>query len=221
MQDNTVCVSIGEKTFATIDSVLKQVDFAEIRLDLSSIDGEEIRRLFSCGKPLIATCREGAYGKNQRLERLTAAICAGAAFVDVETEADDDFRATVVALAKQHGCRVIISFHDFEGTPSVAKLEATVEQCRAQGADIVKLVTTACTTADSSKVLSLYSRFPNLSLIAFAMGCKGLITRVACLYLGAPYTYVAISDDRTVASGQISLVRMKNIMDNLNNNCVI
>ena len=221
MQQNTVCVSIGEKTFAAIDSVLKRVDFAEIRLDLTSIDSDEIRLLFACGKPLIATCRQGVYGRNERLERLATAIRAGAAFVDVETEADDDFRATLAALAKQHGCQIIISFHDFEKTPPVSELAETVERCRAQGADIVKLVTTASTAADSANVLSLYSLFPDLSLIAFAMGAKGLITRVACLSLGAPYTYAAISDEQTVANGQISLVRMKNIIDNLNNNSVL
>jgi 3-dehydroquinate dehydratase-1 len=90
-----------------------------------------------------------------------------------------------------------------------------VETCKKQGADVVKLVTTAENKSDAARVLSLYDRYPDTNLLAFAMGEAGLITRVACVFLGAPYTYAAISDDKPLANGQISVEKIQNVMNNL------
>jgi 3-dehydroquinate dehydratase-1/3-dehydroquinate dehydratase/shikimate dehydrogenase len=215
IQSDTVCVSIGEQTYSGIVTALERVDFAEIRLDVSRIAKSEIRAIFSSGKQLVATCREGVYGRDERLDRLVEAISAGAAFVDVETEADDDFRKTISKYARANNCKIIVSYHNFESTPSLAEMCNIVETCRKQDADIVKLVATARNQSDAARVMSLYAGDFGASLVAFAMGDAGLITRVACVFLGAPYTYAAISDDKPLAEGQISVEKIKNIMNTL------
>jgi 3-dehydroquinate dehydratase type I len=215
IQCDTVCVSIGEQTYSAIITALEHIDFAEIRLDVSRIATSEIREVFSSGKQLVATCREGVYDRNERLDRLVEAICAGATFVDVETEADDDFKKTISRYARSNNCKTIVSYHNFECTPSFAEMCNIIETCRKQDADIVKLVTTARNQSDAARVMSLYGDGFGANLVAFAMGEAGLITRVACVFLGAPYTYAAISDDKPLAGGQISVEKIRTIMNTL------
>jgi 3-dehydroquinate dehydratase type I len=215
MQFDSICVSIGEQTYSGVIAALEKAGFAEIRLDVSRITSSEIRTVFSSGKQLVATCREGFYDRNERLDRLVEAVRAGAAFVDVETEADEDFRQTIAKQAKLNGCKLIVSYHNFAETPSLSEMCKVVDTCKKQGAELVKLVTTAKNKYDASRVLSLYDKYPGTNLVAFAMGAAGLITRAACVFLGAPYTYAAISDDKPLANGQISVEKLRNVMNNL------
>jgi 3-dehydroquinate dehydratase type I len=215
IQFDSICVSIGEQSYSRVVAALENIDFAEIRMDISRITSSEIQAIFSSKKRLIATCREGFYDRDERITRLVEAIRSGAALVDVETESDDDFRQTIALQARLNKCKIIVSYHNFEKTPSLLEMSHIVETCKQQGADVVKLVTTAKNKSDAARVLSLYDKYPDENLIAFAMGSAGLITRVACVFLGAPYTYAAISDDKPLADGQISVEKIKNVMNNL------
>ena len=61
MKSNSICTSIGEKTYQQIVDALQEIDFAEIRIDIAEINLNEIKKLFSSNKKLVATCREGFY----------------------------------------------------------------------------------------------------------------------------------------------------------------
>ena len=75
----------------------------------------------------------------------------------------------------------------------------------------VKIVTSAKTINDSSKVLSLYNNSSKTNLIAFAMGDYGRMSRILCLYLGSPFTYVSLG--KPIAPGQFSLEQVKKILN--------
>lgn len=213
MQPYSICTTIGEKTYDEIMNVLNKVSFAEIRLDLNEISDSEIESVFGTGKKLIATCREGCYTKNQRLARLTKAMRSGAQYVDIETESDENYINMLSLEAKKNKCKIIISYHNFDETLSFDELVNIVETCKNQGADIVKLVTTARNKADAARVLSLYDKYTHGDLVAFAMGDDGVITRAACIFLGSPYTYASVSDDKQVANGQVSVKRMNELIN--------
>jgi 3-dehydroquinate dehydratase type I len=87
--------------------------------------------------------------------------------------------------------KLIISFHDYDGTPSVTtNSEGIIRKARLMGADIVKIATLANSPTDSAVVLKpLYSN--NNDLIAFCMGKEGIITRIAAPLLGAEFTFAA------------------------------
>ncbi len=207
-----ICVSIQNKNCEEIVSLLSRVEMAEIRLDRCLLSEEEIEEVFSGDTPTIATCRiGGAVTAETARRRLSAAIKAGASFVDVEIEAPKSLATTLRTLAREYGTRYIRSWHDFEGTPSVEALKAMVEKCLYHGAELVKIVTTAHSQADAVRVLSLYEetlwadadRRPSRgSLIAFAMGGEGRASRKDCLALGAPYTYAALTPEEATAPGQ-------------------
>ncbi len=186
----------------------------ELRLDLMQMQPAQIQALLQHNIPTVVTCREGKYSQNERITLLKHAIEHGAAYVDIEVESEENYRKELVNFAKQKGCKVIISYHNFEATPSIAELKQTIAECRNMGADVVKLITTACSEQDSARVLSLYET--EKDLIAFAMGEAGKITRFACLYLGAPFTYASSGLGKEAAPGQITASNMEEIEKRMN-----
>ena len=54
-----ICVSIAEKDLEKCIESLEKVEMAEIRIDLAEFNNDEIRKVFSLRKKLIATCRPG------------------------------------------------------------------------------------------------------------------------------------------------------------------
>jgi len=105
---------------------------------------------------------------------------------------------------------VLVSWHDFKKTPDVSSLKKMFKQMR-KFSKHIKIVTSAKTQNDSSNILSLYNNSAKTNLIAFAMGDYGKMSRILCLYLGAPFTYVSLG--KPVAPGQFSLDQIKRIVD--------
>ena len=75
----------------------------------------------------------------------------------------------------------------------------------------LKVVTTAKKIDDSTRMLELYAKKGENTLISFAMGDLGRISRILCLYLGSPYTYVSLG--KAVAPGQFSIGEIKRIIN--------
>ena len=44
----------------------------------------------------------------------------------------------------------------------------------------------------ATRMLELYNKRGKNNLISFSMGDLGRISRILCLYLGSPYTYVSL-----------------------------
>ncbi len=226
-----ICTSLQHKNLDALFEALETTEMAEIRLDRCPLSPDDIEGLFgSSDVPLVATCRiaevladlqraDGipdtekgrreqqirAYDITER--RLTKAVEAGAAYLDLEIEAPAPMSKRLRKAALENGTIVIRSYHDFTGTPSREKLAETISQCREFGAEVVKIVTTAQCEADVQTVLSLYEDFDRL--IAFCMGEAGRQSRLDCLAKGAPYTYAAFTEDEATAPGQWTTASME------------
>jgi len=92
---------------------------------------------------------------------------------------------------------ILVSWHDFHKTPNLSSLNKMLKQMR-KFSKFVKIVTSAKSSNDASRILSLYSRSAKTNLIAFAMGNEGRISRILCLHLGSPFTYVQLLQDSLV-----------------------
>ena len=185
---------------------------AEIRLDRCPLSEDDITELFSSSDtPLVATCRvspEGDITWEEAEKRLTAAIEAGAAFVDLEIEAPKEMGKRLRRECSEYGTVMIRSAHFFDGTPTLEVLQATAGKCRRFGGEIVKIATMANDAKDAERVLSLYdSEIPG-RLIAFAMGVHGRMSRLTCLAKGAPFSYAALTEEEAAAPGQWSYDKM-------------
>ncbi len=119
-----ICVSIGEKSWKKVLEILKDIEFAEIRLDcIEGLNVEVVNKLFSQkGKRLIATYRTGKEKIAFKRDCLIAAIKAGAEFVDLEVELDHKIREEIACFARRKGCKIILSYHNYEYKPPLYSL---------------------------------------------------------------------------------------------------
>lgn len=221
-----ICVSVQEKTLQGCLAVLKDSPMAELRADLCQLSIGELEQAVASHPNLLITCRIANSSESFAREQLTAALRRGARYVDVEIEAPESFLAEIRDCAHTNGTRLIVSYHDFDGTPSLEELRRTAAQCREKGADIVKIVTTAHTITDAVRTLKLYEtdewKNPGApALVAFSMGDAGRFSRYLCLHLGAPYTYVSYGCGQTTdpslcgaptAPGQYTLQEMMHLL---------
>ena len=208
-----ICVSLANTDLLTCLHKAAEYPMVEIRLDLFHFDPEQIALIGQTSNPWIATCRPGKYNERERTVQLAASIRAGASWIDLEYESSPEFKKDLIELARKERCKVIISWHDFEKTPEVQLLDQLITDSRNMGADLVKIVPTVQTSRDAAKILGLYERYQNL--IAFGMGEKGKITRIAAPLLGAPFTYASASDNKAIAPGQIAYHDLINIYSKL------
>ena len=223
-----ICTTIQNKDAGQILAALEQCEMAEIRLDRCELSMKEIDEVFTSDVPLVATCRISELVNNEPAlqdpsltpqsreiramqiaeKRLVRAIEAGARYVDVELEVQKQLSKRLRSAAHENGTVFIRSYHDFNATDSFEALKAIVEKCVYHGADMVKVVTTAHSSEDVERVMSLYdwcskeNVLPSGALIAFCMGDEGRASRVECLAKGAPYSYAALTEDEAAAPGQ-------------------
>ena len=209
-----ICTTIQNRTLEEIIGLLEgsepRIQMAEIRLDRCPLDIKEIESLFSSSDtPLVATCRvvdDGNGTWKEAEEKLTAAVEAGAAFLDLEIEAPKEVGKRLRRACTEYGTTMIRSSHFFAGTPSDDVLRNTVEKCRKFGGEIVKIAAMAKSGEDVARVLGLYSQEQTTQrqaeLIAFSMGETGRASRLECLRLGSPFTYAALNDNEAAAPGQ-------------------
>jgi 3-dehydroquinate dehydratase-1 len=201
-----ICVSLAERNIEKCIESLDKVEMAEIRIDLAEYNNEEIRKLFSLRKKLIATCRPGKIKDEERVEILKIAIESGATYIDIEYEAPESYKNDLIAFAHKHGCDIIISYHNYERTPELEELEQIVDNCYKRGADLAKIATHVNVNRDNSKILSLY-KAPG-RLVAIGMGDLGRISRIVAPFLGAEFTYASLNDKEATATGQISYEKL-------------
>ena len=215
-----ICTTIQNRTLEEIIGLLEgsepRIQMAEIRLDRCPLDIEEIESLFSSSDtPLVATCRvvdDGNGTWEEAEEKLTAAVEAGAAFLDLEIEAPKEVGKRLRRACTEYGTTMIRSSHFFAGTPSDDVLRNTGEKCRKVGGEIVKIAAMAKSGEDVARVLGLYSQEQTsqrqAELIAFSMGETGRASRLECLRLGSPFTYAALNDNEAAAPGQWTYTEM-------------
>jgi 3-dehydroquinate dehydratase-1 len=215
------CVSIAEKTPASTEKklkiALKKSDYVEIRFDF--LKTEQIPKTLETIKKdlkrIVCTLRpktEGGKFSGNEVERIAILklIAEYNPFLlDVEFKTLKKNSALVKYL-KTTKTKLLVSWHDFKKTPNAEELKKRLCEMSKFSSN-VKIVSTAKSMNDSTRMLELYSKKGKNNLISFAMGDFGRISRILCLYLGSPYTYVSLG--KAIAPGQFSVDEVKKIMN--------
>ena len=189
----------------------------EFRLDYlpAPEQGPAVIRKFLTSRPdcaVLATCRRhqnhGRFNGSieDQIRILEAAIDAGARAVDVEIESAENAADRLEAL-RGHA-RLILSYHNYEGTPSP---EAVLRRMLRIPADGYKIVTTARKPSDNSRILGLAKAHPRTPLIVLAMGETGFPTRVLSPSVGGLFTYAAPNASEGTAVGQVCARLMRHL----------
>ena len=215
------CISIGEDTpkkiRAKLKVALKKSDYVEIRLDFLKIEQVPIA-LEIIKKDLnriVCTLRPKTEGgkfsgtEKERISIIKLIAEYNPFLLDIEYNTLKKNKELLKYL-KTTKTKLLVSWHDFKKTPKSIELKNQINQMSKFSSN-VKIVSTAKSTEDATRMLELYNKKGKNNLISFAMGDAGRISRILCLYLGSPYTYVSLG--KAVAPGQFSVDEVNKIIN--------
>ena len=178
------------------DARARGLDVAELRIDrYSAVDDLHVLKHVARFSefPTIATIRtseEGGDWRGNETERLHLfkAVVPEVHGIDIELSSLD-ILPELVEVAKFHRKVVIISNHNFDGTPSSEQLDETAAQAKSLGADYVKLAAMTKSHQDVRTLAAFTLKNAKLGLIVVAMGAHGAVSRVFFPALGSRLTY--------------------------------
>jgi 3-dehydroquinate dehydratase/shikimate dehydrogenase len=204
MTDPELCVTV---TGRTVQAMVRAREAAEADADLVELRLDTMERpdagaaLAGRRRKAIVTCRPLRAGGHfdgsdeDRLRILQEAHALGAEYIDLDFDAPCQ-----PVLAQRQGRGVIMSKHDFTGTPP--GVPGLLEDMRRTGAEIVKLATTTETLSDLIPLLSAATSAHPTILIG--MGASGVASRILAARFRSRWTYAG----EAVAPGQLSARRM-------------
>ena len=208
---------------AQTDVVEFRVDFLDIALDAGKLAalGPKVAAQLN-GKPLIVTFRTKAEGGNKTIADAdygalykTLLKAQFADLIDVEMFRSEAVVRRLVAGAHQVGAFIVMSNHDFSGTPPAAELLARLRRQQELGADVLKL---AMMPRDPSDVLELLratwemaSRYAERPMMTMSMGGTGVVSRLAGEIFGSAMCFGMIG--RASAPGQVDVERLAAVLD--------
>ena len=215
------CISVAEsspnKIKIKLKAALKKSDYTEIRLDFLKM--EQVPSALEIIKKdlnrIICTLRPKTEGgkfsgtENERIAIIKLIAEYNPFLLDIEYNTLKKNKELVKYL-KTTKTKLLVSWHDFKKTPKDAELKNQISQMSKFSSN-VKIVSTAKSTEDATRMLELYSKKGKNNLISFAMGDAGRISRILCLYLGSPYTYVSLG--KAIAPGQFSVDEVNKIIN--------
>jgi 3-dehydroquinate dehydratase-1 len=203
---------VGRTTSAlaaeTATVAARQPDLLEWRIDFFEAlhDSREVvaagtqLRAAAAGIPILLTCRsrrEGgqpiAIGEAQVItlyEALAAARLVDLLDFEMDNAIEDVER--VKALARRHAMPLVLSFHDFQRTPSAEELQARFAQAHRLGADIAKVAVMPRSLEDVHRLLGATlhaSHALPIPVISMAMGGLGAVSRVCGGVFGSALTF--------------------------------
>ena len=192
-------------------------DLFELRLDALRHSLEEVNQAIpKLGARLILTARHPAEGGLGGLDpgtrrALLDRFLAHAAFLDLELQSVKQMKTLIRRAQCQH-VGLILSWHDFHGTPTRRELLRQMKSAAAAGAAIFKIATRTETPADLARLISFFeaTRRP-LPIAAMGMGKLGSASRRHLAQLGSALTYASLGE--ATIEGQPSLSQLRRSRD--------
>ncbi|OMH41162.1 type I 3-dehydroquinate dehydratase [Desulfurobacterium indicum] len=188
-----------------------KIDLIEARIDLlKNLSKENIKRFLDTigdfGFYTVATVRPmwegGKFSKDEEKRLNTIKEVAEhpvVAAIDIELRAEKIIKR-VITYTKSLRKKVIVSFHDFEKTPSSDEILNIASRAKEIGGDIVKCAFKANSIQDVSNTACTMKSI-DMPKIFMLMGDKGSISRVDGFFFGSLLTYTFFGE--SVAPGQI------------------
>ncbi|ADP77904.1 3-dehydroquinate dehydratase, type I [Methanothermus fervidus DSM 2088] len=210
-----ICVPAFEENIDKMLESAKQyieegADIIELRLDaLRNPSVDDIKKLMkNVDFPSIVTnrCRkEGGYFRGKEVDRIKLLSTAAkyADYTDIELSTKDKYRNRVIEVSNKS----IISFHDFEKTPSENKLIKIIKKEKKIG-DIAKVAVMPKNMDDVLTLLKVMNKEKNV--IGIAMGELGKFTRVVAHLFGSPITFA--SGNIKTAPGQLDIKTTRSLI---------
>ena len=212
-----IAATVGDLSPKTVKKIKEcRAHILELRLDeVRKIDAHSISRILKIVKsaklPVICTIRSLKEGGKQFIPaemrlQLFKMVIPEVDGVDVELGSTSILNSVIKFAHKFHKL-VIVSYHNFNLTPTKNKLEGIIKEARRRKADIVKISTLARSVGDILTLGSVTHENRKRNIITLAMGKTGAISRVFLPLIGSLVTYGFV--DRPHAPGQLSVKTLK------------
>ena len=188
------------------------LDAVEVRVDALP-HCPSLREVAALPVPAILTVRrpdEGGAKPVTEEEQLAfyRGLVPAVAAVDIEVRATKRL-LPVLETVRSEKKALIISFHDFESTPSLARLRALSARARSEGADIVKIAAKTETPMEVARLLVLLQEAPG-PLAVMGMGALGRASRLLFAKAGSALNYGWL--DRPQVPGQWSAKEFRELL---------
>ena len=171
-------------------------------------------------KPLLVTARTKEEGGACEIspEDYTAINTAVAQsgdvdLIDVQVFAGDELVRKNIDAIHAAGCKVVGSYHRFDGTPDKAEMVSRLQKAQDMGADIPKLAVMPKCPADVLALLDatqeMHYQHADRPIITMSMG-SGVISRLCGEYFGSAATFGMIG--QASAPGQIPSDQLTDVL---------
>ena len=188
-------------------------DLFELRLDHFVGKEDQLEAKMSIlPTPLIITARHPAEGGANKLSaqhrrELLLRFLPRARYVDVELRSANALRSVLAAARKKNIAR-IISFHDFDSTPSARSLFSKARAAKRVGADIFKVATRTETATELARLLDFIKNADvDLALSVMGIGKLGRKSRRELMRHGSILNYAHMGRARLAGQPSLSEVR--------------
>jgi 3-dehydroquinate dehydratase-1 len=206
------------------DLIEWRADFYQDGTINSFIDSLLALRNILRDEPIIFTLRIKVEGGAQEVPQETRRACIEAVIasglvdlVDVELCNGTEFLSSVQRIAAEYGVRAILSFHDFEKTPTNEELLEKISLMNNHGADVAKIAVMPQTAGDVLRLLEITSqarqRFPRMALCTMSMARLGILSRIAGFLFGSDMAFGA--GQASSAPGQIPVAEARAVAEKL------
>ncbi len=217
------CITIAENKLGAVFEKIREGsqygNFFEIRVDhLENPDASGITEILKFPYRFLFTFRskrEGGarrVGEKKQLEWTLWALKQNFYLVDVEWRL---FKKFFHEFPKESIKKVLLSYHNFKKVPSDRCLKKILKEAKKFGIKKVKIVCRSKDFKEVSRLLNLilFAKDLNIELVSFGMGEDKVIkfSRILCLVLGSPFTYVCLPGKKGVAPGQIDILKAKEV----------
>ncbi len=227
-----ICVPVVETTTEKIIQQIQELqncDLIELRIDFyeNIHDLKQVHELLlqvrqQTNLPLLLTYRslkEGGHIQlsDQEYLSLVQTACQSGCIdiVDIELESGNMLVYQLVEIAHQNHVKVLMSYHDFEKTPTVMEMKERLEKMEIMGARVLGEI--AVMPFSYKDVIQLLNTTMEMSqrltrpLVTMSMGKIGKITRIVGELVGSSITFASVG--QSSAPGQLTLEDMQTLLE--------
>ncbi len=211
-----VC-NLSDLDFLSEIRISDHCDIIELRLDSLTDNLDQITAFLTDNKldtPILATARHPEEGGCHSLnasarQELYLRFLPLVDSIDIELRSLTEMNE-VIDATRSAGKTVILSFHDFESTPSIAAIQSKIDQAIEAGADVCKIAIHLDSQSALDELIPICESESRINLSMMGMGPLGKPSRLAFARAGSVLNYGYLKEAN--APGQWPAKELKHLI---------
>ena len=201
--DGRVCESFFANNLSSALNAVERIkSLGELRFDLSNLHIDDIKTIKEKTEhKLIFTCRGGNISKEAHIKAYRTAIESNYDYIDIDLQHDGTLLPSLRSDLSQSSCQLMLSYHNYEKTPSLTELKEIIKKLASSHADLVKVATLTHRSEDVEKLILAQKSHQNT--ICLGMGEFATQSRIQSVLNDGDFTFVAFDLSKSTAKGQL------------------